>query len=388
MRRSTSRNVKVLILVLFAGLLFGSYLFRSSNQYVRAAGAGGGDVWAPHSDLEEKQGERLFLGLIPFRSGFTECAACHYTQTADTINWNPSVFDLADAYTASSDTAYLKSVMTNPSQKMLGSHAKIELTDKEYTLIAAYLKKVKATGLARHKPIPVDFMIFLGSGLAMLLALLVLLFGKNGKYKAIPALVLIVAFAFHMKVLVHEAIDLSRTQNYAPDQPIKFSHKIHSGENGIDCEYCHYTALESKSAGIPPVSLCLNCHNVIRNGTQSGRFEINKIHAAVKSGKPVEWIRVHNLPDHAFFSHAQHVQAGKVECQTCHGPVEEMHVLKQHSDLSMGWCVNCHRDTEVHFSGNAYYSIYSRLQEELKAGSRTKVTVEDVGGLDCMKCHY
>lgn len=388
MRRSTSRNVKVLILVLFAGLLFGSYLFRSSNQYVRAAGAGGGDVWAPHSDLEEKQGERLFLGLIPFRSGFTECAACHYTQTADTINWNPSVFDLADAYTASSDTAYLKSVMTNPSQKMLGSHAKIELTDKEYTLIAAYLKKVKATGLARHKPIPVDFMIFLGSGLAMLLALLILLFGKNGKYKAIPALVLIVAFAFHMKVLVHEAIDLSRTQNYAPDQPIKFSHKIHSGENGIDCEYCHYTALESKSAGIPPVSLCLNCHNVIRNGTQSGRFEINKIHAAVKSGKPVEWIRVHNLPDHAFFSHAQHVQAGKVECQTCHGPVEEMHVLKQHSDLSMGWCVNCHRDTEVHFSGNAYYSIYSRLQEELKAGSRTKVTVEDVGGLDCMKCHY
>lgn len=388
MRRSTSRNVKVLILVLFAGLLFGSYLFRSSNQNVRAAGAGGGDVWAPHSDLEEKQGERLFLGLIPFRSGFTECAACHYTQTADTINWNPSVFDLADAYTASSDTAYLKSVMTNPSQKMLGSHAKIELTDKEYTLIAAYLKKVKATGLARHKPIPVDFMIFLGSGLAMLLALLILLFGKNGKYKAIPALVLIVAFAFHMKVLVHEAIDLSRTQNYAPDQPIKFSHKIHSGENGIDCEYCHYTALESKSAGIPPVSLCLNCHNVIRNGTQSGRFEINKIHAAVKSGKPVEWIRVHNLPDHAFFSHAQHVQAGKVECQTCHGPVEEMHVLKQHSDLSMGWCVNCHRDTEVHFSGNAYYSIYSRLQEELKAGSRTKVTVEDVGGLDCMKCHY
>ncbi len=388
MRRSTSRNVKVLILVLFAGLLFGSYLFRSSNQYVRAAGAGGGDVWAPHSDLEEKQGERLFLGLIPFRSGFTECAACHYTQTADTINWNPSVFDLADAYTASSDTAYLKSVMTNPSQKMLGSHAKIELTDKEYTLIAAYLKKVKATGLARHKPIPVDFMIFLGSGLAMLLALLVLLFGKNGKYKAIPALVLIVAFAFHMKVLVHEAIDLSRTQNYAPDQPIKFSHKIHSGENGIDCEYCHFTAWESKSAGIPPVSLCLNCHNVIRNGTQSGRFEINKIHAAVKSGKPVEWIRVHNLPDHAFFSHAQHVKAGKVECQTCHGAVEEMHILKQHSDLSMGWCVNCHRDTEVHFSGNAYYSIYSRLQEELKAGSRTKVTVEDVGGLDCMKCHY
>lgn len=388
MRRSTSRNVKVLILVLFAGLLFGSYLFRSSNQYVRAAGAGGGDVWAPHSDLEEKQGERLFLGLIPFRSGFTECAACHYTQTADTINWNPSVFDLADAYTASSDTAYLKSVMTNPSQKMLGSHAKIELTDKEYTLIAAYLKKVKATGLARHKPIPVDFMIFLGSGLAMLLALLVLLFGKNGKYKAIPALVLIVAFAFHMKVLVHEAIDLSRTQNYAPDQPIKFSHKIHSGENGIDCEYCHFTAWESKSAGIPSVSLCLNCHNVIRNGTQSGRFEINKIHAAVKSGKPVEWIRVHNLPDHAFFSHAQHVKAGKVECQTCHGAVEEMHILKQHSDLSMGWCVNCHRDTEVHFSGNAYYSIYSRLQEELKAGSRTKVTVEDVGGLDCMKCHY
>lgn len=392
MRRSTSRSLKVLILVLFISLIFASLLFLPSGQRLIAGSPPennqDGHKTEAYSSLEEKQGERLFLGLLPFRSGFTECAACHYTITADTINWNPSVYDLADAYVSSGDTAYLQKVMMNPSQKMLGSHEKIELTEKEYSLIGAYLTRVKHTGMAKHQPIPVNFLIFLGTGLLMLLALIDLLFSRIIRIKAITALILLVAFAFHMKVIAHEAINLSRTQEYAPDQPIKFSHKIHAGDNGIACEYCHFTASESKSAGLPAVDLCLNCHNVIRNGSNSGRFEINKIHAAVRDNKPVEWIRIHSLADHAFFSHAQHVKAGKIACQTCHGPVEEMHLMKQYSDLSMGWCVNCHRDTEVDFTGNAYYSIFKNLQQEIAAGKKGKITVEEVGGLDCMKCHY
>lgn len=103
---------------------------------------------------------------------------------------------------------------------------------------------------------------------------------------------------------------------------------------------------------------------------------------------PIEWTRIHNLPDHVYFNHAQHVSVGKVECQTCHGPVEEMEVLAQYAPLSMGWCINCHRQTEVQFDDNEYYTSYVNYHEQLGEGSREKVTVEDIGGLECQKCHY
>ncbi len=103
---------------------------------------------------------------------------------------------------------------------------------------------------------------------------------------------------------------------------------------------------------------------------------------------PIEWIRIHNLPDHVYFNHSQHVTVGKIDCQDCHGKVEEMEVLKQHSTLSMGWCVNCHRQTEVKFTDNMYYESYTKYHDEIKEGVRDKVTVEDIGGLECQKCHY
>jgi hypothetical protein len=105
---------------------------------------------------------------------------------------------------------------------------------------------------------------------------------------------------------------------------------------------------------------------------------------------PIEWVRVHNLPDHVYFNHAQHVTAGQVECQQCHGKVEEMEVLAQYAPLSMGWCINCHRESEVKgFDDNPYYhQEYMKYHEELNNGDREKVTVEDIGGLECQKCHY
>lgn len=103
---------------------------------------------------------------------------------------------------------------------------------------------------------------------------------------------------------------------------------------------------------------------------------------------PIEWVRIHNLPDHVYFNHSQHVSVGKVECQTCHGPVEKMETVQQYTPLSMGWCVNCHRQTEVKFADNPYYESYTKYHEELKNGERDKVTVEDIGGLECQKCHY
>ena len=103
---------------------------------------------------------------------------------------------------------------------------------------------------------------------------------------------------------------------------------------------------------------------------------------------PIEWKRIHNLPDHVYFNHAQHVSVGKLECQQCHGEVEAMDVLAQHSPLSMGWCINCHRETEVQFKGNEYYASYAKYHEQLASGDKEKVTVEDIGGLECQKCHY
>lgn len=190
-------------------------------------------------------------------------------------------------------------------------------------------------------------------------------------------------------------------QGYAPEQPINFSHKIHAGDNAINCVYCHSGAEKSRNAGIPSANVCMNCHKGIQEGATTGKDEIKKIYAALDydpatgtygdNPKPIKWIKVHNLPDHAYFNHSQHVVIGKVACQTCHGPVEKMAVVEQFSELTMGWCINCHRDTEVKMEGNAYYDeIHLRLTEELhdKYLKDGKITVDELGGIECAKCHY
>ncbi len=246
-------------------------------------------------------------------------------------------------------------------------------------------------------------------------------------------------------ITVNNAMDLGRQKGYAPQQPIKFSHATHAGDQKIDCQYCHDGARRSKHSVIPATNTCMNCHTAIKQGSKYGTAELSKIHAsagwnpnsgkyfeddasdeviekefrdwiatsykkekgedvkekavtkhvdnqwaAIKDfvNKPIEWNKIHNLPDHVYFNHAQHVSVGKVECQTCHGKVEEMEVVEQFSPLSMGWCVNCHRETKVQFADNPYYDSYEAYHKELKDGSRSQVTVEEIGGLECQKCHY
>ncbi len=132
----------------------------------------------------------------------------------------------------------------------------------------------------------------------------------------------------------------------------------------------------------------MNCHLVVRNGSNSGTFEIAKLINAYENKTPIEWVRVYNNPDHVFFSHAQHVEIGNVECQECHGAVEEMHRIKQIPDLSMGWCINCHRETQVNFHSNEFYTQYKDLRKKIEHGEIDSVTVDMVGGIECMKCHY
>jgi len=220
-------------------------------------------------------------------------------------------------------------------------------------------------------------------------------FWKSRKFLATVIILGIVYVGYH---LVDGAIHLGRQQGYQPTQPIKFSHQLHAGKHKIECQYCHSTAATGKHSNIPSVNTCMNCHKNVQQGPEFGKTEIAKIYAAagwdpdqgkyVSDPKPIEWVRIHNLPDHVYFNHAQHVNAGKVACQTCHGPVEEMKEVYQYSPLSMGWCINCHRQTEVQFASNNYYSTYEKIHEELKSKKLDKVTVEKIGGTECQKCHY
>jgi len=220
---------------------------------------------------------------------------------------------------------------------------------------------------------------------------------KNRAFRITTGLAM---FALLAVTTYDNAGSLGRQEGYQPDQPIKFSHKLHAGQYGIDCQYCHVGANRGKSSVIPSANICMNCHKQIQEGPVYGTKEIEKIYDAVgfdpktktyKEGyeqKPIEWVRIHNLPDHVYFNHAQHVNAGQLECQQCHGEIQEMEVVQRQESLGMGWCIDCHRETKVNFQGNEYYSVYAKFHEEIKAGERTGVTVEDIGGLECQKCHY
>ncbi len=229
---------------------------------------------------------------------------------------------------------------------------------------------------------------FIISVVLILIALFDLFFSKLIKAKFVHLVVILISLAVITEITIVEAQALGRQQYYAPDQPIMFSHRIHAGQNQINCQYCHFTAEESKNAGYPPVNVCMNCHNVVKSGKNTGTTEINKIYKAVETGKPIEWIRVHNLPDHTFFSHAQHVKVGKVACETCHGDVKQMDRIEQVNSLGMGWCIECHRNHQVQFTENPFYKKYAKLQKQMETGQRSRVTVDDVGGTECGKCHY
>jgi cytochrome c551/c552 len=249
-------------------------------------------------------------------------------------------------------------------------------------------------------------------------------FYRNKTYLMTAILVL---FALGGFWTINGAIGLGRHQNYQPTQPIFYSHEVHAGVNQISCLYCHGSAQDSKHAGIPSVNVCMNCHKAVKeyagdklfreDGSEvNGTEEIQKLYSYAgwnptggadgKGGynpdnnadgipdgaRPIQWVKIHNLPDHVYFNHSQHVKVGKQQCQTCHGDIQKMPEVKQFSDLSMGWCINCHRETKVDFNGdstgNKFYSIYEKFHKDMKAGKMDSVTVEHIGGTECQKCHY
>ena len=215
--------------------------------------------------------------------------------------------------------------------------------------------------------------------------------------KSLVTLTVFIILGFAVNSAWNLMLGVGVTKGYAPEQPIAYSHKLHSGINGIDCNYCHHSARHGKSAAIPSANVCMNCHTYINEGP-SGKAEIQKIYDAVgfdpEKGqyiegyeqKPIKWVRIHNLPDHAYFNHSQHVVAGGLECQDCHGAIEEMEVVEQHAELTMGWCIDCHRQTEVKVADNDYYEEMHAKFKENHPGEA--FNVEAIGGLECGKCHH
>jgi cytochrome c2 len=243
-------------------------------------------------------------------------------------------------------------------------------------------------------------------------------FYKNKVYIALFSIVLFIVGGYYTASAL---IDFGRQKHYQPEQPIFYSHKVHAGINQISCLYCHGAAMDSKHAAIPSVNVCMNCHKTINtyekgpklikaDGTEvNGTREIEKLYSYAgfdpknaaawdpSKAKPIVWTKIHSLPYHVYFNHSQHIKAGKVQCQSCHGEITNMDEVYQFSELSMGWCVNCHRDTKVDFykidssgkaTGNKFYSIYEKFHSDIKSGKMDSVTVKDIGGLECQKCHY
>jgi len=256
---------------------------------------------------------------------------------------------------------------------------------------------------------------------------------KNRTYLAFAAIVLVIIGGY---LTAKGAIGFGRNKNYTPEQPIFYSHKVHAGVNQINCLYCHGGAQDGKHANIPSVNVCMNCHMTISEykGTAklyneegeevNGTEEIKKLYKYANytpgqpfdatKAQPIPWTKIHNLPDHVYFNHSQHIVAGKQQCQTCHGEITKMDEVKQFSDLSMGWCINCHRETKVQFKENGFYSLYEKYhndihakmniekEKQIKSGVREKdvkidtskfindanITVEKIGGTECQKCHY
>lgn len=228
-------------------------------------------------------------------------------------------------------------------------------------------------------------------------------FAKNQFLVLVSSIFLLLASAYFVYGYLSQ---IGVDQDYEPIQPIHFSHRIHAGSNGIDCKFCHSAARVSKNAGIPSLNICMNCHkniSEVADTTATAEYskafydeQIQKLYTAVGwdktaqayTGKtnPVKWVRIHNLPDFAYFNHSQHVTVAGIECQKCHGPVQTYEIQKQFAPLTMGWCVDCHRTTEVKMEGNAYYD---KIHKELsKKYGVDKLTAAQMGGLECGKCHY
>jgi hypothetical protein len=375
MRRISSLSFSLALLILF--------IFPAATVF------GVQEGHEEHSSAEGlMRGERLFYGLIDGKFETKACADCHNTVEIDTFNWNPSAFEIADQYRGKTLEEFQKAVLNPVGVTMGEMHRTFHLNESDVEAIKLFLDDFAEHGLSKKKPVINKIFLFILLGVVLTWVILDIFFLKRVKRRYILGIIFFVALGWQAKLLYEAGTALGRQELYEPDQPIKFSHVVHATDNQIDCKYCHNTVDRSRHAGIPGVDVCWNCHSLVREGSYSGKHQISKVVDAHEQARSIPWIKVHNTPEHVYFSHAQHVAVGKIECGTCHGAVEWMDRVRQVGDLSMGWCINCHRDTEVQFFDNQFYTQYKELQKRIESGEIEGITAEQTGGTECSKCHY
>lgn len=407
------KSFKILATLVFC--LFASIGFSQADSTGAAPATGGGDA---------ENGKTLFTN---------NCSSCHYPT--DQANLGPGLKGIE----ARRDYAWIKTWINNP-QKVIASgdayavalynqYSKANMTafptfgDKEVkdilAYVAAYAPPVVASAAGTTTTTSTEasnggmFQYLLIGILAIMVLVLLALLGmvnaiaksNNGglaadgvsklsfidnltiqgkellKSGAVKGGIITLAILLLGKATIDGLYGIGIHQGYAPTQPIAFSHKLHAGDYQIDCNYCHTGVYKGKGANIPSANICMNCHNAIKQSSP----EIQKIYRAIEKDEPIQWVRVHNLPDFAYFNHSQHTNVGGLDCTNCHGEVATMEVIQQKSSLTMGWCIDCHRKTDVNSEGNAYYD---NLIEIHKKDHKEPLKVKDIGGLECSQCHY
>jgi cytochrome c553 len=334
------------------------------------------------------RGKRLFYGLAYLGDKSFSCVSCHNTTVSDTLNWNPDAYEISKKYFNKSAEDLSKVLLKPLGKKMQLVHTDWQLSAEDITLIKAFMNTVAIDGMKQPKPVITNLLLLIIASILFLISVTDLIIKKIYKYRIFNPIIITITGVFITWVLAVNAIAFGRSKGFSPDQPIKFSHAVHAGQNKTDCNYCHYTAKTGKSAGIPSVSICNNCHFLVRNGTRSGTAEITKIIESLDSNKTVDWVRMYKLPDYVFFSHAQHVTAGEIACETCHGDVKTVDRLVQVPDLSMGWCIDCHDTTSVNLANEYYKRYYPQQVRLFQEGKIDIVMIAGIGGRDCGKCHY
>ena len=362
--------------------------FRKINMMVMLMAV----LWSPSPGQDAgggpgifRAGEKDFQELI--NADGKSCVDCHYFNEPDTINWNPSAMDLSGRVGIYKAGGIGKYFATPEGDVMKEAHAEIKITGEQEKEVIAFLEHLQNTPFIPSSPIRWKMLLFLG----MFLFLILLRIEKKRlrKLPKIARMILVpAAWGVILVIIVQDALGFNLSKDYAPVQPIKFSHSIHATDNKIDCNYCHPGVLKGRNAEVPPVSLCMNCHKHQKEGTRTGKFEIRKVIQAAEDSVAIRWVRIHSLPDFTYFNHMQHVTIGGVECATCHGDVENMHIVSQVEDLSMGWCIKCHDETKVDFSNDYYKTYYPALSDSLVTGRIDSIMVSDINGRQCSVCHY
>ena len=325
-------------------------------------------------------GKSVFTGKHVAIDSFKSCTSCHMLQETDTLNWNPSAYDISIFFADTTEDDFAEAVMYPLSDKMWESHDGYEFEQDTLNAIQFFLKNIKEKGrieppLDKHRPI-----IFITMVVLFTIVLIDFLTRRFLKFKVLYLVLFLGTFLSSGHLIATEIINSKLNIGYEPNQPVKFSHQIHCAQNEISCKYCHYTAERSQHATIPGTAICMNCHGVILTGTRSGEHEIRKILASQSSQTPIEWVRVSKLPEHVQFNHAIHTLNGLVACETCHGDVKNMVRIQQAHRFSMDWCLDCHMKTAISTKSNFYSASAFHHADSL--------TIRQLNGWECLSCHH